>query len=204
MNSKTVIRTGERTVEILEVRPSTWPVFEEVLGPSGGPGGCWCSYFRLTAREFREFPPKQRWWAVRAAVQRGEPLGLVAVVNGTPAGWVAVAPRGCYHRLKRSVVARVPEEDHAGIWSVVCFYVARDARGSGLTATLLRAAVEHAGNHGARIVEGYPVEPNGRINPDDLYHGALDCFLQAGFRLVERRCTRRALVRLRLDARGKA
>ena len=53
-------------------------------------------------------------------------------------------------------------------------------------------------------VEGYPVEPNGGINPDDLYHGALGCFLQAGFRRVERRCTRRALVRLRLDASGKA
>ena len=123
----------------------------------------------------------------------------MAVVDGTPVGWVAVAPRDRYRRLERSVVARVDEEDYAGIWSVVCFYVVRDARGRGVAEELLKAAIGYARDHGARIVEGYPVDPQRRLSPDELYHGVLDTFLQAGFTLVERRCRRRALVRLRVD-----
>src|SRR3712207_7596042 len=44
--------------------------------------------------------------------------------------------------------------------------------------------------------EGYPVDTNGlKVGSGELYHGTLSMFLDAGFTLVERRGTRRALDR---------
>jgi GNAT superfamily N-acetyltransferase len=79
---------------------------------------------------------------------------------------------------------------------VTCFFVHRTARGRGLAATLLDAAVDYARSHGAVAVEGHPVDTEGqRRGSADLYHGTLAMFLAAGFDLVDRRGTRRALVR---------
>lgn len=81
-------------------------------------------------------------------------------------------------------------------WSVTCFFVHRSARGQGLARTLVDAAVDYARDRGARVVEGHPVDTEGQKRVSgDLYHGTLDMFLSAGFTLVERRGTRRALVR---------
>ena len=56
-------------------------------------------------------------------------------------------------------LARIDEER---VWSVVCFFIDARARRQGLMLGLLNAAVAYALSRGARIVEGYPVEP-GRI-----------------------------------------
>jgi hypothetical protein len=59
--------------------------------------------------------------------------------------------------------------------------------------------VDFARERGARVVEGYPMDTEGaRRSAGDLYHGTLEMFLTAGFTLVERRGTRRALVRREL------
>lgn len=51
-------------------------------------------------------------------------------------------------------------------------------------------------DRGARVVEGFPVDTAGRrLGSGELYHGTLAMFTDAGFELVERRGTRRALVR---------
>lgn len=71
-----------------------------------------------------------------------------------------------------------------------------DARRRGLAAALLEAAVDWARKRGAVSVEGHPVDTEGeRRGSGDLYHGTLAMFLSAGFDLVDRRGTRRALVR---------
>lgn len=70
-----------------------------------------------------------------------------------------------------------------------------------MSAELLRAAVGYAAEHGADVVEGYPVEPDGH-RAADLYHGTVRMFTDAGFELVERRGPARALVRRR-NARGR-
>ena len=119
----------------------------------------------------------------------GEPL-----VGERPVGWVAVAPHPTYPRLTRSTITR----SGAGpdTWAVTCFFIHPTARRRGLAATLLAAAVDFAVERGAAAVEGYPVDTEGeRRGSGDLYHGTLAMFESAGFTLVERRGTRRALVR---------
>lgn len=197
------VETTANRVDVTPVDASTWPLFEELFGPDGVEGGCWCSYFKLTAREFSDTGSAGHRRLMKGRVEAGEPFGLVARVDGAPRGWVAVSPRSCNARLERSVVARVPaDRDLSGTWSVTCFYVRRGTRSRGLSSRLLAEAVAYARANGAEQVEGYPVDvTRGRVAADDRYHGRLDVFLDAGFDLVERRGKRRALVRLDLGGR---
>jgi hypothetical protein len=70
---------------------------------------------------------------------------------------------------------------------------------------LLRAAMKLAAAHGARLVEGYPIEPRGRRPPAlFLWTGLSPTFTRAGFREVARRSPTRPVMRraVRSAARG--
>jgi GNAT superfamily N-acetyltransferase len=149
---------------------------------------------RLTSAEFARGKGAANRRALRRLVTAGPPPGVLAYVNGTPAGWCAVAPRPVLRRLERSRVMG-PVDDQP-VWVVTCFYVARDHRGHGLTVPLLRAAVALAARHGARLVEGYPTELAGRRAPGIfLWTGTTPTFRRAGFREVARRAPTRPVMR---------
>jgi GNAT superfamily N-acetyltransferase len=173
--------------------PARWPDLEKLFGPRGACAGCWCMYPRLTTTEGKtQGAPNRR--AFRALVKQGAAPGLLAYADREPVGWVAIAPRAEYRRFERSrVLAPV---DDLPVWSVPCFFVERSARGSGLTVKLLKAACEWAAKHGARIVEGYPVDTKGqRYSATFAFHGTVSTFEDAGFREVERRSPTRPIVR---------
>jgi GNAT superfamily N-acetyltransferase len=53
---------------------------------------------------------------------------------------------------------------------------------------LLDAAVDYAREHGATLLEGYPVETDGqRLPAANAYKGTVGMFERAGFKVVERR-----------------
>ena len=85
--------------------------------------------------------------------------------------------------------------DSEPVWSIVCFFIHRAARRQGVASTLLRAAIEHAGRQGARVVEAYPVATSGRASSGSIYTGTLAMFEAAGFREVARRSANRPIVR---------
>ncbi len=178
--------------EIVELTEATWPSLETLFSANKTVGGCWCVWFMRPHAQVRA-----GWGADNRAFLRervGAPLGLLAVRDGEPLGWVAVAPRPTYPRLATSAITR--SDAGPDTWSVTCFFVHRRARGRGLAADLLSAAVGYAADRGAAAVEGHPVDTEGaRRSSGDLYHGTLEMFRAAGFDLVDRRGTRRALVR---------
>jgi GNAT superfamily N-acetyltransferase len=179
-------------VQIVELTEDTWPSLETLFGANKTVGGCWCVWFMRPHAEVQA-----GWGAANQAFLRsrlGAPLGLLARDDDGPAGWVAVAPRSAYPRLATSTITK--SDAGPDTWSVTCFFVHRRARGRGLAATLLSAAVDFAAARGAGAVEGHPVDTEGaRRSSGDLFHGTLDMFRAAGFDLVDRRGTRRALVR---------
>ena len=94
-------------------------------------------------------------------------------------------------RLQHSKV--LAPVDDAPVWSIVCFVVARRARGSGVASALLEAAVEYARQHGARLVEAYPVDTSGgRVASATAYKGTLGMYERLGFEVVARRQANRA------------
>ncbi|WP_053718903.1 GNAT family N-acetyltransferase [Saccharothrix sp. NRRL B-16348] len=185
-------------MRVVELTPRTWPVLEELFGPNGAQSGCWCTWFFQTNAEMRANGSAGNKELLRSRVRSGVPVGLVATGDDDrPVGWVAVAPRLGYARLARTKVAAPVDDDLTDVWSVTCFFIHRTARRRGVGAVLLEHAVRYARAHGARSVEGYPVDTGGaKKGSGDLYHGTLGMFTDAGFELVERRGANRALVRL--------
>ena len=154
-------------------------------------------FFRRPNREFEEGcrnKGRGNRAAFKALVDGGRAPGLLGYREGRPVGWCSVAPRSEFGRIERSPVVK-PVDDEPGVWSIVCFYVDRQHRGEGVSSALLRAAVQHAAKKGARIVEGYPVDPARRMSNSEAYHGLASMFLAAGFREVERRSKTRPIMR---------
>lgn len=188
------------TVEVRPVTPARWDDLVRLFGwDRGGYSGCWCMWWRQTAAEYeRDRGPGNRD-AMQELVQRRRVPGLLAYQGGTPVGWVSVAPREEFGRIERSrTLGGVPGE---GVWSIVCFYIHRDARRGGVGTALLRAAMEEAAKRGARVLEAYPVDPAGRAKQSaELFTGVPSMFENAGFREVERRNPGRPIMRLELTA----
>jgi GNAT superfamily N-acetyltransferase len=161
----------------------------ERRGPRGGhrnvPAyGCWCMYWR--DRSLEHGTPKKR--AMGAIVRAGREPGLLAYENGSPIGWVAVAPREEYRALLRSPQYG-PEDEDEGVWSIVCFAVDRPAQKRGVAGELLDAALAYACGRGASAVEAYA-----HRSKETDYMGGLQFYLARGFRPV-RETRSRAVVR---------
>ena len=184
-------RTGLRFVPLTR---STWEPFETLFGTRGACGGCWCMWWRLGASAFKAGRGAPNRRAMRRFVVRGQVPGILAFRGSDPVGWVAIAPRRESPRLAASrILAPV---DTVPVWSVTCFFVARTERRHGLTTKLLRAAVEYARAHGARVVEGYPLDVADRDMPAAFaWTGFLPAFQRAGFVEVARRSARQPIVR---------
>ncbi len=184
-------------LEFHPLTPDRWMDLERLFGERGACGGCWCMWWRLSHREFEAQKGEGNRQALRALVQAGEVPGILAYRGGQPVGWCAVAPRERFPRLARSRILRPVDE--APVWSVVCFFVAKEHRGQGVHEALLRAAAEYVRQQGGGIVEGYPVEPEeGYLPPAFAYHGLASAFRKAGFVEVARRSETRPIMRLAL------
>jgi len=184
-------------VENWQVHPLTssrWSDFEQLFGRHGASGGCWCMWWRETAKEYEANKGEANRRAMRTLVRAGGVPGLIAYHDKQPVGWVSVAPREEFPRLASSRILR--PVDGSPVWSVVCFYVARSHRGKDVGKRLLRAAVEHVRRRGGRIVEGYAVEPAAGRTPDIFaYHGPAALFRSVGFKEVARRSDTRPIMR---------
>ncbi len=174
--------------------PKRWADLEKLFGPRGACAGCWCMFWRLARRDYEAIRGDGARAAMRGIVQSREVPGLLAYADGEPIGWCAVAPRKAYSALERSrILKRV---DDQAVWSIVCFFVARRFRRQGVMQQLLRAAVAYAASQGARIVEGYPIEPKTEKTPDVFaYTGFAVAFREAGFVEVARRSETRPIMR---------
>jgi GNAT superfamily N-acetyltransferase len=177
--------------------PERWSDFEKLFGPRGACGGCWCMYWRLSRTQYDEQHGELNRRNIKALVDTGNIPGILAYSGDQPVGWCSIAPREEFPTLGRSHILK-PVDDQP-VWSVVCFFVSRGQRRKGLTVELLKAAVQYAGSKGARIIEGYPVEPKDGKAPDVfVYTGLLSAFKQTGFTEVLRRSATRPIMRYNL------
>lgn len=149
--------------------------FATVVGPRTGIRGCWCMAYRDARVSLEERP---RYMSRECEAEPGP--GVLAYVDGEPAGWCSVSPRSTYRRLLNS--RTIPFVDDQDAWSAVCFVVRPGFRKQGLMHVLLAGAVEHAAGHGASVIEGYPVEAGGaRVETISAYVGTVELFEDAGF-----------------------
>ncbi len=192
--------SSQAPLEFHPLTPQRWQDLEVLFGERGACGGCWCMWWRLSQSEFNRQKGVGNREAMKKIVESGQVPGIMAYADAHPVGWCAIGPREAYPRLERSrILKRI---DHRPVWSVVCFYVAKPYRRSGITSKLLQAAVEYATQQGASIVEAYPVEPKKTNIPDlFVYHGLAATFRKVGFVEVARRSETRPVMRYIIRAR---
>lgn len=156
--------------------------------------GCWCMYWRMDGSEFESLSSEQRKAKMEGSISSGEIPGILAYADGDPVAWCSVAPRKTFPRLSATRIYR--EVDREQVWSIVCFYIKRRHRNRGLTSELLREAVRYAARRGARVVEAYPLDVEGKYPyTSAAYTGFMSTFLRAGFVEVARRSEKRPVVR---------
>jgi GNAT superfamily N-acetyltransferase len=183
------------TLEIRPVGRTSFPDVAALFGPNGANSGCWCMWWRISAKEWSDRGRDGNRAAFEAVLRSGQPAGLLAYSEGTPVGWCAAAPRTAYPRLLRSPTLRLADPDDPGVWSVTCFFINRHHRRAGVAHALLSAAVGHAADAGATAVEGYPVDTGGDRRPSgDLFTGTVGLFAACGFTEYARPATGRRLV----------
>ncbi len=195
---------GEAGLVFQPLTPSRWPDIEKLFGPRGACGQCWCMFWRAPHSVWvRQKAGGGNKRAFRALVRRAETPGILTYSAGEPVGWCAVAPRAATPGLERTRLLQ-PVDDQP-VWSVTCFFIARGWRRRGVSVALLRAAAEHARRGGARIIEGYPVEPPGGETADAFaWTGTAAAFRAAGFTEVLRRSPIRPIMRRELKPPGRA
>lgn len=187
-------------LSVAPLTPDRWPDLEAIYNAKGCSvaRGCWCMAYRISGTP-EPLPPgmtraRANRAALKALVDAGKPPGLIGYRGKVPVGWVSIAPREEYAKLKRSPVMKAVDEQP--VWSVICFVVPAEYRGQGVAQALLAGAVDYARRQGATLVEAYPVDKPARSRDEFMWFGAKSMYDNAGFKEVARRKPQRPIVRI--------
>ncbi len=167
----------------IEVKPATTPRFDDVatmLGPKNLDSSvCWCLSHRIDAKTNRELVSRSRGEYVKKLCTSKVAPGVLAYENGEVVGWAAVAPRS---ELPFARSTKIPHVDDLPVWSVWCIRVRPGHRGRGISYALLDGAVAYARSQQAPVIEGYPVDNQGKkVDLTMAYVGTRTLFERAGF-----------------------
>lgn len=165
----------------IEVRPAT--LFEDVkamVGPKRPDATvCWCLSYRIPSKQNLALRGPERGEFVRDLVRQDPPPGVLAYDGDEVVGWAAVHPRADTSFARNR---KIPHVDDLDVWSVWCIRVRPGHRGKGISHHLLQGAIAFARSHGARAIEGYPVDNQGRkVDLTMAYVGTRKLFEGAGF-----------------------
>ncbi|MFQ5631107.1 MAG: GNAT family N-acetyltransferase [bacterium] len=174
--------------------PENWQDFETLFGEKGACGGCWCMWLRLKRSEYEAQKGEGNRRAMKALVESGKTPGILAYHNAEPVAWCSISRREEYSVLSRS--RNLKPIDKEPVWSIVCFFVAKSYRRKGVTNALVHAAVNFAKQQGAKIVEGYPIDPVNNNYPEVFAcPGLFSAFQKTGFIECARRSETRPIMR---------
>jgi GNAT superfamily N-acetyltransferase len=155
----------------------------EILGAGPDLPHCTCQYWRFSSGDFGRTSQAGRIEALRQQARDEPAPGMLAYVDGVPAGWCGFGVRPRLGRLVRS--RTIPRIDDLPVWSVFCFVVRTGYRRQGLAARLLDGVIDYGRRLRAPALEAYPIDPQGsRVSTTFAYVGTVGMFERAGFEKV--------------------
>jgi GNAT superfamily N-acetyltransferase len=181
--------TDATTTDDLRIVPATSANATDLdeLFRHGDARSCQCTWMRFTNADYRHLDQAAKraahHEAIAAAETAGRAAGLIAYRGDRAVGWVSFDERDRFDRVVGSKL--LEPADNVPAWSIVCFVVAADARRQGVANLLLDHAVAYAADHGAKLLESYPVEPGPKPSSASLWRGTVSMFERAGFTTVE-------------------
>lgn len=142
---------------------------------------CWCLSYRIPSKENRALVGPARGERVLQLMEGGA-LGVLAYDGDEVVGWAAVAPRADTTFARSRTI---PQVDDLPVWSAWCIRVRPGHRGEGISHDLLQGAVAFARDQDAPVIEGYPVDNQGKkVDLTMAYVGTRGLFERAGFAKV--------------------
>lgn len=194
--------------EVVPANEASWSHLVAVFGVRGPAARCWCQRYKLGRGEAfgscLQTDLEDRLRDQTNADHPGSELtsGSVAYSEGEPVGWCAIEPRTAYCGMVRNggmAAWTGRDEDRADptVWAVTCVLVRVGHRRRGVSGALINAAVGYARTAGAQVLEGYPLTTASAVS-EELHHGVLSTFLDAGFHEVHRPSARRTVVAIKL------
>jgi GNAT superfamily N-acetyltransferase len=108
-----------------------------------------------------------------ARADSGDTIGLLAYVDGQPAGWCSIGPQAHYRRFYAG-------DARSNDRLIACLFLAASRRHEGVAFALLTAATAFATANGARCVEAVPRGWRPDDNPATM-EAVLRLFRHAGF-----------------------
>ena len=180
----------------LTIRPlsaARWADLEDLFGPNGAIGGCWCMWWRLRRRDWEAGKGAGNRRAFRRRASQEPSPGLVAYSDDLAVGWCQVCPRSELPTLDRS--RALAPIDGLPVWSLSCFYIKAGWRRRGVARALTVAAIEAARSAGAPALEAYPWDTKEAKSSSTVYTGLASTFRALGFQVVARRVPHRPVLR---------
>jgi len=177
----------------LKIRPLTselWPALEDLFGPLGACGGCWCMYWRIGA-VYKRRPKEKNKADFRQVVKKGPPPGLLAFDGDLAVGWCQITPRADLPHMDH--VWQQKRVDEVAVWSISCLYVRKSYRKKGVARILIEAAMKAARRAGAPAIEGYPFDRS--VSPSSTSTGFATTYEKLGFTTVARHIPARPIMR---------
>jgi GNAT superfamily N-acetyltransferase len=199
MSKKSIPHNFLTTLKFEPLSKNNWNKFVELFGVKGACGNCWCMYYRLNKTAFDEGKVNDgNKNAMKQLVWKNQPTGLLCFCEEIPIAWCAFAPREDFLKLEKSRVHK--RIDDKPVWSVPCFFVAKDFRRKGVSVELLKGLIKYTREKGIRIIEAYPAIPTEEKLPDAFaWIGLYRSFERAGFEIVDRTSKNRPMVRYYTD-----
>ena len=205
MAAAAVRAAGEALITVRAANEASWADLEAIFGGRGAASRCWCQRYKLPRGEaFKHHPPEVRAHRLREQADCGGPgptSGLVAYLDGEPAGWCALEPRPAYDGLVRNSsrpawANRDEDRLDPSVWAVTCVLVRAGFRRQGVATALAAAAVDHARARGAADLEAYQMTSTRTALLEELHVGTVGMFAAAGMAELSRPTLRRAVMRI--------
>ncbi len=174
-------------LRVVPAAEAGWTAVDAVMQAEATSRDCQCQFHLLDNAGYRATTRESRRGTLQEQIETWEPpRGLVALLDGEPAGWCGVEPRTrMAHLLASRLVAKnspYPAGD-PGVWAIYCLLVPPRHRRQGLAAAMLTAAVAYARAAGATALEGYPMDlgQRGGKLPSGFSTGTTAMFAREGF-----------------------
>jgi GNAT superfamily N-acetyltransferase len=165
-------------LSIVPATPERWADLADLFRSEGDAAGCWCAWFRMPNTRFGPARVAGRRQALDDLVAADARPGLLAYAEEQAVGWVSIVPRPTLERIEPPDHPRLYTEVGA-IWAITCFVVRPGQRRLGVAGSLLDAAVAHARDAGASIIEAYPVEV--ARSASSAFTGVVSMYRRRGF-----------------------
>ena len=151
-------------------------------------------WWRSSRNEFDSRGNSGNRRAMKALIENGIVPGILIYDGDQPAAWCSIAPREQYGSLNRSPVLK--RIDDAQVWSLVCFFVAKEYRHQGITRFAIQSAIDYVRAQGGHIIEAYPTLPKDEpLAPVSSFMGLPSMFEKEGFVEVARPSKRKVVMR---------